>query len=236
MRQTRVVLADDNELAREAIRDLLAMEPAFEVVAEAVDGYDVLEQVERHEPDLVLMDLNMPRCDGLLATRLIKRDLPHVAVVMLSVSNDVSDLFAAIQSGAQGYLVKDLNPDDWLAYLRNLAEENRHVPPDMARRLLAQFQPATGAQASGAPTTGTTDGAAATDATETLLTDRQREVLGLVAQAYTDRQMAERLHISLFTVKNHIRNIRAKLGAANRVELALRARNHQVAEWQPFEK
>lgn len=218
MKPIRVIIADDSELAREATRTILARDRRFVVVAEAVDGYDAIDQVRRHRPDLVLMDVNMPRCDGLLATRVIKRQHPHVAVVVLSVSNDAGDLFAAIQSGAQGYLVKHLPPHDWLDYLQALVDEQPAVPPDMARRLLAPFQP-DGAAAAGAAS------GPGSEARGAALTEREQEVMALVAQAYTDRQIAERLGISLFTVKNHLRNIRAKIGAANRVELALFARS-----------
>lgn len=214
MTTVRVMIADDNELAREATRTLLSRDPAFEVVAEAVDGNEAIDMAAQFRPDLVLMDLNMPGCDGIVATRLIKRQLPGVIVVMLTVSNDATDLFAAIQSGAQGYLVKSLHPQDWLEYLKTLVGDMTAVPPDMAGRLLSQFD--TGASA---PLPGSAD-----RVLSAALTEREREVLALVAQAYGDRHIAERLGISLFTVKNHIRNIRAKVGAANRVELALLAR------------
>lgn len=218
MKPLRVIVADDSELAREATRNLLERDSGFRVVAEAVDGHDAINKVARHEPELVLMDLNMPRCDGIVATRVIRRQHPHVIVVMLTVSNEATDLFAAIQSGAQGYLLKNLNPTDWLAYLRMLVADMPTVPPAMAHRLFAQFR-APDPTLSGVETPS-----------EPILTERETEVLRLVAQAYTDRQIAERLYISMFTVKNHVRNIRAKIGAANRVELALYAGRNMTTQ------
>ncbi len=114
MSAERVLLADDSLLARRAIRTLLGRDSGFEVVGEAEDGSQALALARKHKPDLVLMDINMPGCDGLLATRLIKRELPHVVVVILTVSDDAGDLFEAIRSGAQGYLLKSLEPEDWL--------------------------------------------------------------------------------------------------------------------------
>ncbi|MGH3088728.1 MAG: response regulator, partial [Rubrobacteraceae bacterium] len=110
----RVLLADDSPLARRAIRTLLAGEQEFEVVGEAGDGFEALRLTRGVEPDLVLMDINMPRCDGLLATRMIKHELPQVEIIILTVSDDASDLFEAIRNGAQGYLLKSLPPEDWL--------------------------------------------------------------------------------------------------------------------------
>lgn len=152
------------------------------------------------------MDINMPRCDGLLATRMIKREFPYAVVVILTVSDDAGDLFEAISSGAQGYLPKNLDPEDWLECLRDLAR-GEAVPRDLAQRILAEFTPrATSAE----PDPG--------------LTQREHEVLRLVAAAKTDKQMAATLYISEQTVKNHLKSIRHKLHARNRVELALAAR------------
>jgi two-component system nitrate/nitrite response regulator NarL len=201
----RVLLADDNSLARKAIRTLLRRESGFEVVGEAEDGSQALVLARERRPDLVLMDINMPRCNGLLATRLIKRELPHVVVVILTVSDDAGDLFEAIKSGAQGYLLKSLEPEDWLEYLRDLMQDAK-IPRAVAQRILAEFAPPV------APTEP-----------DLSLTEREREVLHLVASAMTNKQVAATLYISEQTVKNHIKNIMHKLHAKNRVELALHA-------------
>ena len=206
MSTRRVLLADDSLLARKAIRTLLGRDPGFEVVGEAEDGHQALILARKLTPDLVLMDINMPRCDGLLATRLIKRELPGVMVVILTVSDDAGDLFEAIRSGAQGYLLKSLEPEDWLEYLRDLMQ-GAAMPRSLAHRILAEF---TSPSAPAEP--------------ELVLTEREHEVLQLVASAMTNKQVAAMLYISEQTVKNHIKSIMRKLHARNRVELTLHAK------------
>jgi DNA-binding NarL/FixJ family response regulator len=202
----RVLLADDSPLARKAIRTLLGRDSRFEVVGEAEDGSQALALAREHRPRLILMDINMPRCDGLLATRLIKRELPHVVVVILTVSDDSGDLFEAIRSGAQGYLLKSLEPEDWLEYLRDLMQ-GATIPRAVAGRIMAEFAPP-----------------AAPTEPDLALTEREREVLHLVASAMTNKQVAATLYISEQTVKNHIKSIMQKLHAKNRVELTLHAK------------
>ena len=211
----RVLVADDSPLARQAIRTLLGRDSGFEVVGEAEDGSQALDLAREHRPELILMDINMPRCDGLLATRLIKRELPHVVVVILTVSDDAGDLFEAIRSGAQGYLLKSLEPEDWLEYLRDLMQ-GATIPRAVAGRILAEFTPPV------APTEP-----------DLALTEREREVLHLVASAMTNKQVAAALYISEQTVKNHIKNIMQKLRARNRVELTLHAKRIAPQRHEP---
>lgn len=208
MGEVRVLLADDSAMARDAIMTVLKAAPQFVVVGQATDGHEAVAMARTLEPDLVLMDLNMPRCDGLMATRLIKREQPHIAVVILTVSDHPGDLFEAIRSGAQGYLLKNLQPEDWLSYLRSFADGDWSMPQDVAHRILAEF-------GGSVPTETTAQGAA--------LTDREIEVLRRVAQAQSNRAIAAHLVISEHTVKNHIKNILQKLQLKNRVELALYA-------------
>lgn len=205
-RARRVLLADDSAIARRAVSTLLKREPGFEVVGEAGDGFEALDLARDLRPDLALMDINMPRCDGLLATRLLKRELPETTVVVLTVSGDAGDLFEAIRSGAQGYLLKSLDPESWLECLRGLAS-GEAMPKDLARRILAEF----------AARTAPAD-------PDARLTEREREILDLVASAMTNKQVAQALYISEQTVKNHVKKILHKLRLKNRVELALHAR------------
>lgn len=204
----RILIADDSPLARSAITSMVATDPTFSVVGEAHDGYEALHMVRNLSPDMVLMDINMPRCDGLLATRLIKQQFPRTIVVILTVSDDPADLFEAVRSGAQGYLLKSLDPKDWVSYLRGFARGDWTMPREMAERILSEM--------SSPPP--------ATLPPETGLTDRETEVLRLVAKAMTNREIAATLVISEQTVKNHLKNILQKLHLKNRVDLAMYAR------------
>lgn len=207
----RLVIADDSPLARSAIATVIGADPAFDIVGEARDGYEALQLVRTLHPDMVLLDLNMPRCDGLLATRLIKRQHPSTIVIILTVSDDAVELFEAMRGGAQGYLLKTLNPADWVAYLRSFAEGQSQVSSDLASRILASMRPGT----PGPP------------ARSNPLTDRENTVLRLVGQAMTNREIGETLMISEQTVKNHLKNMLQKLQLRNRVDLALYARRHE---------
>lgn len=213
----RLLVADDSPQARNAILTVLARAPEFEVVGEAGDGHEALSQVRALRPDMVLMDLNMPRCDGLLATRLIRQQYPQVAVVILTVSDEPADLMTALQSGARGYLPKSLSPDDWLAYLRTLSRGDQAVPKVMAERILSALQPPSYPESQPLGE----------------LTERELEVLRLVARALTNREIADTLAISEQTVKNHIKNLLGKLRLKNRVDLALYARRLPLTDALP---
>lgn len=215
----RILIADDSPLARSAIGGALQGEHDFTVVGEAADGYEAVAQVKALQPDLVLMDLNMPRCDGLLATRLIKKIAPQTVIVILTVSDEATDLFEALRSGAQGYLLKSLDPSDWFAYLRGFAAGGWNVPPEMARRILGELSQS-----------GPDDRGPASPALDARLTEREHTVLRLVARAMTNREIAGTLLISEQTVKNHLKNIMQKLHLKNRVELAVYARRPRTEE------
>ena len=206
MNGKRVLLADDSPLARRAVRALIAKASDFEVVGEAEDGFEAFEMLGEIMPDVILMDINMPRCDGLLATRLIKREFPNATVVMLTVSNEATDLFESIRSGAQGYLLKSLEPGEWMECLRSLCRGGT-MPQDTAHRILAEF----------------TSKPELPDP-NLRLTPREREILDLVGYALANREVATALGVSEQTVKNPIKNIMNKLRLKNRVELALYAR------------
>ncbi|MFD2169089.1 response regulator [Tumebacillus lipolyticus] len=210
MNRYRVLIADDHSLSRAAVRTLLDGEDGFELIGEARNGQEAVELAASLLPDLVLMDIRMPQLDGLEATRLIKKMNSKIKVVILTVSDDVSDLFTAIQYGAQGYLLKNLDPDDWLHYLHALLDESGEIPREMADRLLHGFRVEK----------------TANEQPPTLLTGREREILACVAVGDTNKQVAERLIISENTVKNHIKNILEKLNLDNRVQLAAYAVRH----------
>jgi len=206
---TTLLIADDSLLARSAIRTALESQPGFQIIGEAENGHEALKMAVELRPDIALLDINMPRCDGLLATRLIKRQAPEVTVVILTVSDDPADLFEAIQSGAQGFLSKSLDPVEWLSYLKSLSQGETSVSRGMAARLLAGLRPTLKPDL---------------EEMEPTLTDREREVIHLIGRAMTNREIAETLYISEQTVKNHVKNILHKLLLKNRVDLAIYAR------------
>ncbi len=209
-----LIIADDSVRAREAAQMILESEPQFRIVAEATNGLEAVQLASEMMPDLILMDINMPVMDGLQATMRIKRDLPYVYVVMLSVSDDPADLLEAIRCGAQGYLVKRLAPKDWISYLHGILDGDAPISRNMAERLLNEFKLGSLPHAKH-------------DEMESVLTARESEILGLVSRGATNREIAARLFISENTVKNHLKNIMAKLHIKNRVQLANYA-NHRL--------
>lgn len=212
----RILIADDSALARQTIAEALAASPDLTIIGEAADGQEALALARALHPDLILMDLNMPRVDGLLATRLIRRTLPQTAVVILTVSDDAADLFEALRSGAQGYLLKGMDPAEWLSYLRTFVHGDASIPRDFAQRLLGGFV--------------RTEPDGEVREYRVQLTDREVQVLELVGRAMTNPEIADTLQISVQTVKNHLKNIQANLHLKNRVDLAIYARRLTPAE------
>lgn len=198
----RVLIADDHALFRDGLRSLLEAR-GIEVVGEAKNGREAIELARRHRPDIVLMDLTMPEVDGLTATRLVATELPDIRVVILTASDDEADLFEAIKSGAQGYLLKNLEADEFFQALESVMAGEPVLTPRLARRLLQELAQRPAAQEQAAA-----------------LTDREREILELLVQGVTsNRELAERLFISENTVKYHLKNIMSKLHLENRAQV-----------------
>jgi DNA-binding NarL/FixJ family response regulator len=216
----RVLIADDHTIFRDGLRSLLEAR-GVEVVGEARNGREAVEQTKRLRPDVVLMDLNMPELDGLAATRLISADQPEVSVVILTASEEDADLFEAIKSGAQGYLFKNLASDELFRLLDGVARGEPALTPALARKLLGEFS----RPQAPAPTRSAEDNAMEA------LTDREREVLDLLVQGVTsNRDLAERLVVSENTVKYHFRNILDKLHVQNRAQVVAYAVRHGMVQ------
>lgn len=212
MKKIRVLLADDHPLMREGLAAVLDSQPDFVTVGEARDGQEALIKARELHPDLILMDVSMPGCDGLEATKRIKQELPQVTIVMLTVADDSDRLFEAIRNGAQGYILKSIRRDDLLAMLRGAVRGEAAISPVMGGRILEEFR-RLGAQAPAAPVEP-----------ETGLSAREQEVLVLVASGASNKEIADKLCISTHTVKTHMRKILAKLHLASRSEVASYAR------------
>jgi DNA-binding NarL/FixJ family response regulator len=212
MTPIRVLLADDHALFREGLASIIAGQPDMTVVGEADDGLEALVKASELKPDLVLMDISMPGGDGLEATHKIKAVLPDTVIVVLTVHSDEDKLFQAIKNGAQGYLLKNIRSEAMLDLIRGALRGEAAITPVLAGQMLDEFrrlsqnQPEPG----GAPI-------------ETL-TFREQEVLAKVATGASDKEIAEALHISLHTVKSHMRNILSKLHVNSRYEAARFAR------------
>ncbi len=208
MPKTRVLLADDHALFREGLAIIVGSQPDMEVIGEAGDGLEAVVKAGELKPDLVLMDIRMPGCDGLEATRRIKAALPDTTIVILTMRDDDERLFQAIRNGAQGYLLKSIHSSDMVALLRDALQGEAVFSPGFAGRILAEFR-----RLSQAPQPAGPAGAE-------LLTAREQEILVEVARGLTDKEIADKFTLSLYTVKSHLRNILAKMHVNSRKEAA----------------
>ncbi|HJX38666.1 MAG TPA: response regulator transcription factor [Anaerolineae bacterium] len=216
----RVLLVDDHILFRRGVQAVLAARPDMEVVGEAGDGLEAVALARETMPDVILMDIAMPGCNGLEATRRIKQEMPSVKVFMLTVSDHDEDLFEAIKSGAQGYLTKDLKAQQLFDALEGVARGEAAFSGLIAAKILREFEKSS---------SGTEEQLEATDP----LTRREIEVLQLVAQGKSNQEIAQSLVISESTVKNHLRNILGKLHLRNRVQAAVYAVRQGLVEDSP---
>jgi two-component system NarL family response regulator len=199
-----VVLADDHLLFRKGIQALLSARSEFQVVAEASNGAEAVERARELRPDVVLMDIHMPLMDGLHATQEIKESQPETRVLILTVSEEDEDLFSAIRVGADGYVLKNMSPESLIERLLEVARGEAPLSPVIAGKMLRQFR----RQAA-------LDAPAGSVAS---LTRREREVLTLVAQGASNKEVADRLYLTEGTVKNHLHKILDKLHLHNRVQ------------------
>ena len=211
MAKIRVMLADDHSLFREGLAGILNTQPDFEVVGEADDGLAAIVMAEELAPDLIVMDISMPGCDGVEATGRIKQKLPDVHIVMLTVRDEDEKLFEAIRNGAQGYLLKSIRSRDLVALLRGAVRGEAAISPGLGGRMLEEFRRLAQMESHfpGEETVA--------------LTQREQEVLSQVAEGASDQEIADALSISIHTVKTHMRNILSKLHLSHRHEAALYA-------------
>jgi NarL family two-component system response regulator LiaR len=202
----RLFVADDHPIVREGLRALIATEPQMKLVGEAADGVQAIEQIKALRPDVILLDLKMPRKDGLAVIDEIVQDDPDVRIVVLTSFAEDEKVFAAIKAGALGYLLKDSSPDALLQAIRDVYNGESHLHPTIARKLMRELSKPVSANQK--PTTEP-------------LTTREVEILNLVAHALTNREIAERLSLSERTVRHHVSNILEKLHLASRTQATL---------------
>lgn len=215
MERIRILIADDHTLFREGLRALLTSVPDIDVVGEAASGQETLTRVAELEPDVILMDIQMPDLNGIEATRRVLRAQPHVGVIILTMFEDDDSVFAAMRAGARGYVLKGADQDVVLRAIRAVAHGESLFSPNIAQRLMRFF----GSLAPSAPPEAFPE-----------LTVREREVLVLIAEGKNNAEIAAQLAISVKTVRNHVSNIFNKLQVADRVQAALRAREAGMGE------
>lgn len=207
----KILIADDHGVIRAGLKALLAGFPQIEVVGEAANGREVLAKVSELQPDIILMDLSMPEMGGVETTRQLRKVAPSVRVLILTVHEDEGLLKEVIQSGAGGYIIKRAGEDELLHAIQVVARKDIYVHPSLTRFLLQDISPAEENQPQVKPEE---------------LTERELEILRLLAKGYTNRQIAEQLILSQRTVEGHRSNLTGKLGLHSRVDLINYAEEH----------
>ena len=207
----RVMVVDDHALFRRGLEMVLDGEDDIDVVGEASDGHEAIERAEQTTPDVVLMDVRMPKRSGIEATRAIKDTLPSTKILMLTISDEEEDLYEAIKAGASGYLLKEISIEEVADAVRQVHAGQSLISPSMAAKLLTEFASMVKRRDERTQVPGPR------------LTDRELEVLKLVAKGMNNRDIGAELFISENTVKNHVRNILEKLHLHSRMEAVVYA-------------
>jgi len=205
----RILLADDHTVMRRGLRLLLESRPEFSVVAEASDGREAVEQAETLRPDVAVMDIGMPHLNGIEAAQRINNALPHTAIVILSMHSDEGYVLRALKAGAKGYLLKDSAEGDLIEAIQSVHQGKTFFSPEITRMLMDDY--VREIRKRGA------------DDSYDLLTPREREILQLIAELKTNKEIAQALHLSLYTVETHRRNLQEKLNLHSVAELILYA-------------
>ncbi len=210
MGEIRALIVDDHTLFRRGIASVLENQDGLTVIGEAVDGLDAIEKAKKLAPDVILMDLNMPRCSGLEATQALQAEQPQINILVLTVSDNESDLFAAMKFGARGYILKNAEPEELRHAIFHIAQGGVIVSPLMASKLLTDFQELEVRETR----------IESPHQEKAALSPREGEVLQQVAKGATNKEIGESLFISENTVKTHLQNIMEKLHLANRSQAA----------------
>lgn len=206
----RILIADDHPMVRSGMQAFLNSVPDIEIVGEAGSGEEAVAAALEQQPDVVLMDIQMPGLNGIEATRQILRDSPHIGMIMVTIYDDNDAIFASMQAGARGYILKGADQAEILRAIHAVSNGEALFSPGIAQRLVNYF---------------TTLGTVTTRTAFPELTERERQILNLIAKGSNNQQISERLSLSLKTVRNHISNIFSKLQVADRAQAILKARD-----------
>lgn len=215
MDEIRILIADDHPLIREGLRRILELDPQLKVVEEVGDGQGAINQARQLAPDVILMDLKMPGTDGIEASRVIRREFPEIRIIILTVAED-DDMLEVIRAGACGYLLKDVEPSELLKAIHTVFEGRPAFHPIVTSRLLGEYN--------------RLSMPVRKDDEISMLTEREKEVLGLIAQGESNKNIAHKLFISEKTVKNHITSIFRKLKVEDRTQAAIFAIKRRMVE------
>ena len=212
----RVVIAEDHTLFREGLKALLSLEPEFEVVGEAADGYHAIQSAKELKPDLILLDISMPRVDGMAAIKEIKRVCPEAKILILTVHKTEEHVLETLKSGASGYVLKDASHEEFLLAMKSVLQDKRYLSPDISARIVDGYLNGRGTDEPDTPWKS--------------LTPREKQVLKLVAEGYKNKEIADFLCISVKTVAKHRSNIMAKLDLHSASELTAYAMKRGLVE------
>lgn len=207
----RVLLADDEAMIRAGVAAILATDPGIEVVAEAGDGAEAVELARAHRPDIAMLDIRMPKLDGLAAAAELRRVMPEVAVVMLTTFDEDAYVAQALSQGASGFMLKAADPRELIIGVKAVADGAAYLSPRIAQRVITKLN------------NGRLDRVAPARKRIDALTPREREVLALIGRGESNNEIAKRLHVSEGTVKNHVSTILTRLEVKNRVQAAITA-------------
>ncbi len=210
----KVLIADDHAIVRTGLRALIHSESTMELVGEATGGYEAIDMVEKMQPDVLVLDLSMPDLDGISVARKIKQQIPDLRILILTIHEDEALLRAALKAGAAGYILKHAAEAELISAIHTILRGDLYVDPSMLRKLLSD-------EVSPAPTS---------QKPTVALTPREIEVLRLIVQGYTNRQIGEELSISVRTAESHRANLSEKLGLHSRVDLVRYARERGLIE------
>jgi DNA-binding NarL/FixJ family response regulator len=231
------LIVDDHAVVRQGLRTFIDLQDDMQVVGEGENGLQAVELAGRLQPDVILLDLVMPQMDGVEATRKILERSPHSRVLILTSFGEDDKVFPAIRGGAQGYLLKDIHPSDLVQAVREAHQGKVQLHPDIARKLMSAVaaappagapQPAGAPPLAGASSPGSTPGAPPPKAAPSDLTERELEVLRLIARGMNNAEIAAQMVISEKTVKTHVSNVLGKLGVADRTQAAIWALKHGI--------
>ncbi|MCM3124081.1 response regulator transcription factor [Mesobacillus sp. AQ2] len=211
----RLMLVDDHAVLRDGLRNILSVEEDIEVVGEAVSGDDALLKVENCQPDMILMDINMPMKNGVEVTGILKKKYPNIKILVLTMHSHEEYFMSAIREGADGYLLKDAPSDQVVEAIRTVARGESVIHPSMTRKLLAFHQQKQ------------------TEQEDTTLTEREKEVLLCLVEGLSNKEIADRLFISDKTVKIHVSKIFKKLNVKSRSQVVIHAVQHQLVPIPP---